>query len=413
MKIVDVADFFSERGGGVRSYLTSLAGEGERRGHEVVIIAPGPRDEERAFNGGKLVRLAGPAMPYDPSYNLLWRVDRVLDVIARERPDVLQASSPYLPAPIVWSRKNVKIRSLVFHSDQVETYVRPLVERFHSRGLTRITRRATAAIHRGLTRRFDITVTPSRAIAEMLEEDGCTNVTAVPFGVEVSQLGPQHASEEIRRELLGSFAGVPNAAVAVASCRLAIEKRVARVIDAVEVVNRTRPLALAIFGDGPERARLEEQARKLPQVRFYGFLKERARYNSMLASADVFVHGGAAETFAFVLAEAMASGLPLVVADAGAAKDYYIEGLAETYPAYGTLDEMAASITRALAIPRDIRARMLEEAKAGRLPSGRLPFQTQSQHFDELFALYESMLDPSSVTGGPDVSRREASPATR
>jgi len=56
VKIVDLAEFYSERGGGVRAYLSQLLREGTRRGHEVVVIAPGPYDEETELHGGRVIR---------------------------------------------------------------------------------------------------------------------------------------------------------------------------------------------------------------------------------------------------------------------------------------------------------------------------------------------------------------------
>lgn len=254
MKILDIADFFSERGGGVRSYLGSLAEEGARRGHEVVIVAPGPREVDEPFRGGRLVRLAGPRMPYDPSYNVLWRVDRLLEIVARHAPDVVQASSPYLPALVVRSLRAVPLRSFVYHSDQIATYLRPVAERLPHPRLASMLLRLAGAWPRSLSRGFDVTLAPSPSIARHLLEVGCANVRCVPFGVSLGDFGPQRARADTRRALLGRFADEPRAAVAVVAGRLAVEKRVARVIDALHEANRDRPIALVVLGDEIGRA---------------------------------------------------------------------------------------------------------------------------------------------------------------
>lgn len=394
MKVLDIADFFSERGGGVRSYLGTLAAEGSARGHDVVVVAPGPRDEASDFRGGRVIRLAGPAMPYDNSYHLLWRVDRLLEIVRRERPDVVQASSPYLPALVVRGLRDVPIRSLVYHSDQIATYVHPLLERLAPVSMKASLARVVDAWPRRLANGFDITITPSETIRANLVAAGCRNVRCVPFGVQLESFGPQHASDALRRAMLGGFRDRSEAAVAIVAGRLAVEKRVDRIIDAVRMVNERRPVALVVLGDGPERKRLEARARGLPNVMFRGFVQDRDEYRALLASADVFVHAGAAETFGFVLAEALASRLGVVVPSAGAAREYALPAFGEHYPAYGPLADMASAIERVIDIPQETRRTAIATAK--------LPLRSQAAHFDELFALYESMLKGESLGSAPD-----------
>lgn len=380
MKVLDIADFFSERGGGVRSYLTELAGEGARRGHEVTIVAPGPRDaDERLPDGGRLIRLAGPAMPYDPTYHLLWRVDRIVSLVRAIRPDVLQASSPYLPA-VLASRLATPVRSFVYHSDQIATYVRPLLQKVRGDHFRSSVLRAVHAWPRALSRRFDLTIAPSESIAKNLIEAGCERVRLVKFGVRADLFRPSAPNPERRRQMMGKLATHPKAALAVVACRLAVEKRVNQIIDAVSLVNEQRPLALVVLGDGPERARLEKQARKLPHVAFPGFLP-RSEYADLVASADVFVHGGAAETFGFVLGEALLCGTRIVVPNAGAAYDFHETDIAEVYPAYGGPHAIAGAILRSLDRSPDA---------ARKVDSTRI--RTSAQHFDELFEVYAAEL---------------------
>ena len=66
-----------------------------------------------------------------------------------------------------------------------------------------------------------------------------------------------------------------------------------------------------------------------------------------MASADALIHGSAAETFGLVLAEALCSGTPLVVPDAGASATFAGPGYAETYRA-GDAADGAAAILRLL-----------------------------------------------------------------
>ena len=91
MKVLDVTEFYSERGGGVRSHLTLKQHISRQLGHEAIILAPGPGNAKEATSG--VVRIPGPAMPYDPSYHLLWRIDKIRAEIRRVQPDVLEIHS--------------------------------------------------------------------------------------------------------------------------------------------------------------------------------------------------------------------------------------------------------------------------------------------------------------------------------
>ena len=77
------------------------------------------------------------------------------------------------------------------------------------------------------------------------------------------------------------------------------------------------PMRLIITGDGPDRRRMEK---KMPEAVFTGKLRDEA-LSVVYASCDVFVFPSVTETFGNVVLEAMASGLPVIAADAGGPGD--------------------------------------------------------------------------------------------
>lgn len=385
MKIVDLTEFWSERGGGVRTYLTHLLREGPARGHEVTVVTAGPRDETTRVEGGELVRVPGPRQPYDRTYHALVRLGRALDAVRARRPDVVQASSPFLAGWAVARLRGVPVRALVAHADLAGQYLRPALELLVARPSERAIRPAWS-YWAALGRRFDTTIVAGPWMADPMQSAGCPRVTIVPFGFERAGLGPEHRDPALRRELLGPEADRPGAMLLTVACRLAFEKRVGLVIDAVRVLARERPVALAILGDGPERARLEQRARGV-NVSFLGFRKGddgRRFYARVLATADAFVHGSASETFGFGLCEALASGTPIVVADAGAAAFQGDATCREVYPAYDGPEAVAAAVARLIARP-EAAVRVAAARWGGGVP-------TLGQHFDLLFAHYERQL---------------------
>src|SRR3990172_3800705 len=127
LKVIDVTEFFSERGGGVRTHLEVKGRALRDRGHRHLVIAPGPKREPMPEG---VLRVGGPSLPYDPSYHLLLRADRVLKAIRAEQPDVLEVHSPYLAAAaaLLASRRHFAIRTFFWHADFIDTYLRPVLE---------------------------------------------------------------------------------------------------------------------------------------------------------------------------------------------------------------------------------------------------------------------------------------------
>jgi glycosyltransferase involved in cell wall biosynthesis len=114
---------------------------------------------------------------------------------------------------------------------------------------------------------------------------------------------------------------IPDGPLLLYAGRLSPEKQLHGFGPILEAFPETR---LALVGDGPARAELE---RTLPPERttFTGFLRGAALARAF-ASADVFVMPSTTETLGFVVLEAMASGCPVVAADAGGIPDLVEHG---------------------------------------------------------------------------------------
>ncbi len=385
MRILDLAEFYSERGGGVRSYLDKMLACAGKLGHEVIVVAPGPRDEEtRVAEHGRIVRYRAPRMPYDRSYRAPIAVGRMRSLVKRFAPDVLQLSSPFVPAWVGVTLR-VPLRAYVYHSDPIGCYLTPLAARS---GFGRVLERAAWCYLRRVGATADVTVVAGEWLERELTGRGFARVHSVPFGIDHESFGPERRDAGLRRELLGGFADDPDARLVLIAGRLAVDKRQLRSIHALEIVARRRPIGLVLLGEGPERARLEARARTLPRFHSVAFTRDRAEYARLLASVDALVHGSTCETFGFLLAECLASGTPLVAPDAGGARDLAEPGWAERYPAYSGPEVVAEAIERLLARPLAALGQRAR-ARARRLPS-------TEEHFRALFELYTERLTARS-----------------
>jgi alpha-1,6-mannosyltransferase len=293
-------------------------------------------------------------------------------------PDVLEIHSPYVAAAacLSVSRRHFGVRTFVWHSDFIDTYLRVMLER--NAGLRRETATVLLEPLWGMVRliasRCDATLVAAKWVEDKLVSHGVPRVLRLPFGVERGAFSPSARRDAIRQDLLGDH---PGASLLVGVGRFAVEKRWDVVLDAFEAVRRETPCVLALFGDGPERAAIEARARDTGGLRVMGFETDRTKLASALASADLLVHGCPYETFGFAVAEAMSSGLPAVVPDAGGAAELADDTWAERYVA-GDATSCARAIRRMLArIDSEGRESLQGHAvrAARRLPTVRQQFE--------------------------------------
>jgi alpha-1,6-mannosyltransferase len=384
LRILDLCEFFSDRGGGVRSYLERMGRAADAAGHELTVVAPGQAGSDDRRAGMRLIRYAAPRMPYDATYRVPWRLGFMRRVVRETRPDVVQISSPFAPALAARSLGADCVRVYVHHSDPIGCYVRPALERALPTALSECIEYAAWSWHRAITRFCDATVVAGHWLETELCELGCERVTTVPFGITRSDLGSHCRNSDLRARLLGPLAREPRAALVLIAGRLAVDKRQGLLLDALSLVQRERPVALVVLGDGPERARLETKARALGHATFLPFTRDRAAFAAILASADLLLHGSVAETYGFVVAEALASGTPVVVPRAGGAGALADPDCSETYAARDGAQDVARAVQRLLSRSRERMSR------AALLRAATLP--SSERHFEDLFALYARLV---------------------
>jgi alpha-1,6-mannosyltransferase len=357
------------------------------------VVAPGPKDEERLLypepgveateSGGsaRVLRVGGSALPYDPTYHLLGRMDKIRALVRREKPDVLEVHSPYLAMAAALSvpRADFGVRTFFWHADFIDTYLRVMLERRVSSRVADVTLAPLWRGVRAMASQCDATIVAGRWQRDKLEAHGVPNVELVPFGVERSVFRPEARSEERRRELVDA-----RAKLFVGVGRFAVEKRWDVVLDAfIAVRARGVDATLVLFGDGPERAAMEARVAGRGDVKFMGFVTDRAPLASAFASADLLLHGCPYETFGLGVAEAMACALPVVVPDEGGACESVDLSCGATYRALDA-EACAAAIEGMLRrAPADLRAKALDVAKR---------VTSVEAHFDGVIAIYERLL---------------------
>jgi alpha-1,6-mannosyltransferase len=384
MKIVDVCAFYSPRGGGVKTYVGQKLAMAERMGQDITILAPGDDNAVIKFGpSARIQTIASPRFPLDRKYwyfNDERALHAALDKLA---PDFVEASSPWRSPLMVANWRPEIPKALIMHADPLSAYAYRWLEPLVSRET--IDRRFVRYWDhlRQLGRLYDAVVCASHDLASRMKAGGVGNVVTVPMGVEAQRFSPGKRNADLRASLLAQCGLDPDATLLVAAGRLAPEKRLPMLVEAVTMAGRHRQVGLVIFGEGRDDTNVLRSIGGNPHIRLFHPERDRERFAGILASADAFLHGCEAETFCMTAAEANASGIPVIVPDRGGAADFARGGGGLSYRAADHADLVRAILT----LPDRFVARS----------NGRVA-RTMDEHFSALFAIYENLtLDEDSL----------------
>ena len=285
---------------GVVTRLTATVRELRRMGHELLIIAP--EGGEPSFEGVPVIGVPTVSVRfiYDGKP---WGLPlpRVLKFIDEFRPDLVHVVNPFvLGVAGVWGAVKRRYPLVASYHTNIARYAE-----FYHLGASKP---LIWAILRGLHNRAQINLATSMAVKQELSEHGIQRVNLWRRGVDLDQFDPGRRSRAMRQRMTD---GHEDRMIGVYVGRLAPEKGLDRLTG---IFSGHPDLHLSLVGDGPARGPLEERLRGNP-VTFLGTLhgKELAE---AYASADFFIFPSTTETLGLVLLEAMASGLPIVAAEA-------------------------------------------------------------------------------------------------
>jgi L-malate glycosyltransferase len=191
--------------------------------------------------------------------------------------------------------------------------------------------------------------------------EAAARVIAVGPGLadEVAAAGPTERPIEVIGNIVDTdyfspapaHAAVPRPFRFVSVALLDPQKGVDTLLRAVARLHsaRTRPFELVILGGGQQRGALERLARELgvSQLVTFAGTVDRDVVRDTLRASDCFVLASREETFGVALAEAMASGLPVIASATGGAR-YLVEPGTGTLVAIGDPAQLAEAMSKAL-----------------------------------------------------------------
>lgn len=350
MRVAIVTESFLPNVNGVTNSVLRILEHLGRRGHEAMVVAPGPVRGEAAPTshlGFPVHRVPAVMVPGVESLPIGIPSPGITAALRRFSPDVVHLASPFvLGAAGAHAARRVGAPAVaVFQTDVAgfaASYGMPSAERAAWRWI------------RALHSRCERTLAPSTAAMADLRAHGVPRVHHWGRGIDTALFAPSRRSEALRA--LWSPDGRP---VVGFVGRLAPEKRVERLAG----LAARGDLRVVIVGDGPERGRL---AGLMPTAIFTGEL-HGDELATAYASLDVFVHAGEHETFCQAVQEALASGVPVIAPDAGGPRDLVDDGVTGRLLAPATFAADLPAAVDGLLEP-EVRRRMIPATRASVLP---------------------------------------------
>ncbi|MBF6023639.1 glycosyltransferase family 4 protein [Lysobacter niastensis] len=280
------------------------------RGHDVQLIRPRQPDDVEGTDHLELL-LPGAPLPRYPGLRLGLPATRRLRAQWQQwRPDAIYVATE---GPLGWSALRAARRLGIpaatgFHT-RFDEYMRDYGAAFLAHTALRWMRR----FHNGA----DATLVPTQELQQFLQSQRFDNVVRLPRAVDTGLFDPQRRDPALRRE----WGLDDNGFAAIYVGRIAAEKNLGLAVRAFRELQKTRPGARFVWvGDGPARERLQHDN---PDFIFCGVQRGESLARHF-ASGDLFVFPSLSETFGNVTLEALASGVPTVAFDYGAAREHLI-----------------------------------------------------------------------------------------
>ena len=196
--------------------------------------------------------------------------------------------------------------------------------------------------------------TPTRKAADFLEQTiDIEGVIPVSCGIRASDYTPDLSLRDANRLV---FVG-----------RLTTEKQIDVVLRAMTKLDPALEVTFDVVGTGDQRRALEQLAEQLGldgRVTFHGHTTDE-QLRALLTRASVFVIASIAELQSIATMEAMASGLPIVGADAMALPHLVHDGENGYLFRAGDVDDLAAKLTTVLTQTAEERLRMQQASLDG------------------------------------------------
>ncbi|WP_018774554.1 MULTISPECIES: glycosyltransferase [unclassified Arthrobacter] len=348
LTILIAADTYPPHVNGAAQFGYRLAKGMTARGHEVHVLAcrPGKGPSYSEFSDEATVhRLRSHSVPTHEYFRVTfpWEIKKEIGLLFdRIQPDVVHIQSHYMIGEhVLYEAVKRGIRVVATNHFMPENlnpflpfpqWFKDIVGRISWRDMGKVMGQA------------DVVTTPTPLAAKAMHQHAflrqvlplSNGIDAAAYELHPGETAERHASPTVL------FAG-----------RLAEEKHVDVLIDAVAKTPKELDIHLEIVGGGEVRPALEAQVARLglaDRVRFLGLASD-AELRKAYITADVFCMPGTAELQSLVTLEAMSASTPVLLANAMALPHLVRDGENGYLFIPNDSDDLAAKLTRVFSLP--------------------------------------------------------------
>ncbi|WP_133127784.1 glycosyltransferase family 4 protein [Legionella nagasakiensis] len=328
MKILTVLDSYPPDLNGGAYFTHRLAKSLQARGHDVLVICPS-RNLKQGYTNYEEIPLytvrSWPVLNYT-HFRVCWPIfikRGIIKAIQQFQPDVVHLQGKFFLGGICYKacrKLNIPLIATnhfmpenFFHYTHLPSRCEPWFKRY------------TWRIVVDMLSHVDVVTTPTQTAATLLQSvDLHKPIHVISCGVDLKKFKPGQDANKLRQRFQ-----IPDKPVLLYTGRLDKEKNLPIVLKAFHRARQQVDAHFVLTGRGKEQLTLKELVKTLnmtQHVTFTGYLNDE-EYPLIYGLADCFVNASTAELQSIVALEAIASGLPLIAANAVALPELVEHGV--------------------------------------------------------------------------------------
>jgi alpha-1,6-mannosyltransferase len=324
LTILDINNFWSPSGGGVRRYHLQKMDFYQKKQNEfklVFLMQDSCNKTEEISPTLTIEHVKAFKVPGKWwEYRFIYSAKEVRPYIEKYNADIIEVGSPYvLPAAVRRACNGLAKKPALtafWHADFPVTYVR--------RALGKMFEHLAWAYARYQFKDYKGIQVSCKEVMERMKRRGLSNLHQMPLGIDSCLFSPNRKDNALIEELKS---GDPNRLTMFFPHRFCKEKGVSLLLDAYPIICEKLGIepALIFVGTGNRIHLVEAAAKKYKHIRYAGFIKNAEEMAKWSASCEVGFALSGWETFGFSILEGMACGESLIGASTGAAAEHISE----------------------------------------------------------------------------------------